>query len=435
MNRDNRTRLNQQEQRRHLWLRVRLGAGELFRHPCKLIFPVTYILLVALGLRFLAQRPNYLQIGTIAPYLEQLVTGSLLCFGFIGLILLFALLGTPIHSGSAAKAFRRVGLVNSAEETPILLSAAKHPDHERLRVWTLELNGFAKDDFEGKKQQLESALNAAIVDIAEGKSKRFLCLTIAPKGYTLPTKIMWSDNLLDKRDSVLVVGQSLKGLVKWDLNALPHGLVGAMTGGGKSCEIKHLLYQCYKQGMKILVADFKGGIDFAHWHGKCKIITDKDTLLQSLKQLTGEMQRRIKILANAGCKDIEEYNRSHDNKLPRIVLAFDEVAEVLDKKGMLKPEKDFTAEIESKLFSIARLGRAPGLHLLLSTQRPDAEIIGGQLKSNLSYRICGWADDVLSRIILDNTRANDEVPKDIRGRFINHEGEVFQGFLFDESQL
>lgn len=118
-----------------------------------------------------------------------------------------------------------------------------------------------------------------------------------------------------------------------------------------------------------------------------------------------------------------------------MVFACDEVAEVLDKSGRNKEDKELLGQIESRLATIARLGRAFGIHLILATQRPDANIIHGQIKNNLDFRVCGRADNVLSMIILDNTSAADQIPKDARGRFITADGTVFQGFLFDDRQL
>ena len=93
------------------------------------------------------------------------------------------------------------------------------------------------------------------------------------------------------------------------------------------------------------------------------------------------------------------------------------------------------AQIESRLATIARLGRAFGIHLILATQRPDANIIPGQVKNNIDFRVCGRADNILSGIILDNTSAAEQIPKDARGRFILGDGTVFQGYLLDEEQL
>ncbi|MBP3673758.1 MAG: hypothetical protein J6J18_08015, partial [Oscillospiraceae bacterium] len=88
-----------------------------------------------------------------------------------------------------------------------------------------------------------------------------------------------------------------------------------------------------------------------------------------------------------------------------------------------------------RLSVIARLGRAFGIHLILATQRPDSNILHGQIKNNINYRICGRADNVLSQIILDNTNAADQIPEDAQGRFILHDGTMFQAYWFEDSSL
>ena len=93
------------------------------------------------------------------------------------------------------------------------------------------------------------------------------------------------------------------------------------------------------------------------------------------------------------------------------------------------------ARIESRLSLIARQGRAFGIHLILATQRPDANILSGQIRNNINCRICGRADNVLSQIILDNTDAADLIPKHARGRFLLHDGTVFQSFLLDDMDI
>lgn len=108
------------------------------------------------------------------------------------------------------------------------------------------------------------------------------------------------------------------------------------------------------------------------------------------------------------------------------------MAEVLDKTGLSKDQKELVTKIESKLSVIARQGRAFGIHLILATQRPDANILSGQIRNNIDYRVCGRADNVLSQIILDNADAADKIPKDAQGLFVNHEGMVFRAYLFDE---
>lgn len=117
----------------------------------------------------------------------------------------------------------------------------------------------------------------------------------------------------------------------------------------------------------------------------------------------------------------------------RIIFGCDEIAELLDKTGRNKTEKEQIDVIIGYLSTLARQGRAMGIHLILATQRPDAAILPGQVKNNLDCRICGRSDLVLSQIILDNGSAL-EIPKDILGRFVcNLGGDTeFQGYTVSD---
>lgn len=151
--------------------------------------------------------------------------------------------------------------------------------------------------------------------------------------------------------------------------------------------------------------------------------------------LISALESRKALFAAAGCPNLDAYIKATGDRQPRYIFACDEVAEVLDKTGRSKEDKERLGQIENKLATIARLGRAFGIHLILATQRPDAAVIPGQIKNNLDFRVCGRADSVLSQIILDNTSAAEQIPKDARGRFILQDGTIFQGYLFDEGQL
>ena len=159
---------------------------------------------------------------------------------------------------------------------------------------------------------------------------------------------------------------------------------------------------------------------------------DEQATLELLTELTEELERRKKLFASAGLPNIDSYNAVQKEPLKRHIFACDEIAEMLDKTGLTKEQKETVSKIESRLAMIARQGRAFGIHLILATQRPDANILSGQIKNNINCRICGRADTVLSQIILDNTAAADQIPKDARGRFLLHDGTVFQAYWFDE---
>ena len=219
------------------------------------------------------------------------------------------------------------------------------------------------------------------------------------------------------------------GLESVDLSKIPHILLCGSTGSGKSILLKVLLVQSLKKNAIVSIADFKGGVDFPKvWHNKCKICFDEDTLLTLLTELTDELERRKKLFRDTGCANIGD-------SLQRHIFACDEVAEVLDKTGLTKEQKERIGLIESRLSIIARQGRAFGIHLILATQRPDANILSGQIRNNIDCRVCGRADTILSQIILDNTTAAEQIPKHKAGRFILHDGTVFQGFWVDESNI
>ncbi len=91
-------------------------------------------------------------------------------------------------------------------------------------------------------------------------------------------------------------------------------------------------------------------------------------------------------------------------------------------------------EIIGIISKIARQGRAFGINLVLSTQRPDADVVIGQIKSNMGYKICGKADDILSRIVVGHSKASEIQSEEI-GRFINENGILIQGFFFDEDEF
>lgn len=221
-----------------------------------------------------------------------------------------------------------------------------------------------------------------------------------------------------------------------NLAHIPHILLGGSTGSGKSVLLKLLLMQTLRKGAKVYIADFKGGVDFPMvWHEKCEMCFTESDLLDKLDHIVEELEYRKVLLSETGCPNLDAYNQATGEELSRIVFACDEAAEMLDKAGRSKEDKERLGQIENRLATIARQGRAFGIHLILATQRPDATIIPGQIRNNLDFRVCGRADSVLSQIILDNTSAAEQIPKDARGRFILHDGTIFQGYLFDERRL
>ena len=248
--------------------------------------------------------------------------------------------------------------------------------------------------------------------------------------------LFWKESYLSPKSFVLVLGESYTGPVTVNLAHIPHILLGGSTGSGKSMLLKLLLLQALHKGAEVYIADFKGGVDFPDvWHEKCRMCFTEEDLRDTLDRLVEDLEHRKSAFKALGCPNIDAYNETAEQPIQRIVFACDEVAEVLDKTGADSERKKLLAQIENRLSTIARQGRAFGIHLILATQRPDATVIPGQIKNNMDFRVCGRADNVLSQIILDNTSAAEQIPKNARGRFITGDGTVFQAYLFDEGQL
>lgn len=155
---------------------------------------------------------------------------------------------------------------------------------------------------------------------------------------------------------------------------------------------------------------------------------------QSSKTLSEDVLQAIREGKNDAA-NITEYREKSGDYMQRIVFACDEVAELLDKTGADKARKELLAQIEARLALIARQGRAFGIHLILATQRPDANILPGQIKNNMNIRICGRADTTLSTIIIGDGRAAEQIPHDAQGRFIMEDGTVFQAYYFNDDTI
>lgn len=361
---------------------------------------------------------------------------SLVVWSILIILITILLFGTPKNAFKIRNNLQRAGLVNHIGEAPLLIESYSDPENANITILEFDSSGIPKSDWIDKQPKIETALNLYIVKIKDGSNNRRLLVYTVDANFTLPEFVQWQESLMSNKNFELMLGVNFLGYVTVNLANIPHLLIGGSTGSGKTVLLKLLLMQASKKGAEIYIADFKGGVDFSPiWHEKCNICTDEKTLLNQLNAIVDELHRRQTILRESGFPDIDTYNESTGNNLKRIIFACDEVAELLDKSGLSKNAKDEIIQIEGKISSIARLGRASGIHLFLATQRPDATIINGQIRNNINFRACGRADKVLSQIILDTSDAADQIPKDARGRFILHDGTVFQAFWFDEHNL
>jgi len=219
-----------------------------------------------------------------------------------------------------------------------------------------------------------------------------------------------------KSKSSFAVGKDIGGnCIVGNIAKLPHMLIAGTTGSGKSvCMnsiIISLLYKASPDEVKLIMVDPKMvelGIYNGIPHLLIPVVTDPKKAAGSLQWAVSEMMRRYKAMSDAGVRDLESYNsivehEEEGTKLPQVVVIIDELADL-----MLVAAK----EVEESICRIAQMGRAAGIHLVIATQRPSADVITGLMKANIPSRIAfAVASAMESRIILDTQGAEKLVGK------------------------
>jgi S-DNA-T family DNA segregation ATPase FtsK/SpoIIIE len=205
----------------------------------------------------------------------------------------------------------------------------------------------------------------------------------------------------------LALGKDIFGNpVVTDLSKMPHLLVAGTTGSGKSVfmnsMIISLLYKTTPDDVKMLMIDPKL-LELSVYsdipHLISPVITNPKEASDALKKIVLEMERRYRLIAENGSRNIATYNRSvpKEEKLPYIVVFIDELADL-----MFTTPKD----VENAITRLAQMARASGIHLILATQRPSVDVITGLIKANFPARISFQVTSKIdSRTILDTQGA------------------------------
>jgi S-DNA-T family DNA segregation ATPase FtsK/SpoIIIE len=213
----------------------------------------------------------------------------------------------------------------------------------------------------------------------------------------------------DKTLLSLAIGTDVSGnTIVGDLTRMPHLLIAGATGSGKSVCINALLaglmFQATPDEMKLILIDPKR-VEFALYQDlpylMVPVVTESDQAVASLRWAVVEMDNRYKLFASHTVRNIGDFNERAAEMglrpLPYIVVVIDELADLMMVAA---------GEIEELICRIAQLARAVGIHLLVATQRPSADIITGLIKANIPSRIAfAVSSSIDSRVILDETGA------------------------------
>ena len=258
------------------------------------------------------------------------------------------------------------------------------------------------------------ALGASGVRIAPIPDK------ISVVGIEVPNKLVSAVNIRSvlesreftthKSNVAFAVGKNISGQnIIGNIAKLPHVLIAGTTGSGKSvCTnslIVSLLYKSSPEDVRFIMVDPKM-VELAPYNGiphlLIPVVTDPKKAAGALQWAVYEMMKRYRIFSEHGVKDLAGYNALAEtdetlSHLPTVVVVIDELADL-----MLVAAK----EVEESICRVAQMGRAAGMHLVIATQRPSADVITGLMKANIPSRIAfAVASSLESRIILDNAGA------------------------------
>jgi len=218
-----------------------------------------------------------------------------------------------------------------------------------------------------------------------------------------------------KSKLTLGLGKDINGRIAVaDLAAMPHLLIAGSTGTGKSVAINafimSILYKSTPDQVRLILVDPKR-LELGNYEGiphlLTEIITEPKKAAYALRNAVREMERRLKLLAEKGVRNIDQYNKlfeedgtpslfaedSEEKPIPYIVIIIDELADLMMLDGN---------NVEESVTRLAQMARAVGIHLVLATQRPSVDVITGLIKANFPARISfRVATKVDSRTILD----------------------------------
>jgi S-DNA-T family DNA segregation ATPase FtsK/SpoIIIE len=226
-----------------------------------------------------------------------------------------------------------------------------------------------------------------------------------------------SEFIGSKSKLTLALGKDINGrIVTAELSGMPHLLIAGSTGSGKSVAINAMimsvLYKATPDQVRLILVDPKR-LELGNYEGVphlyTPIITEAKLAANALRNAVREMERRLKLLADKGARNIDQYNRlfndadtpslfgdsgsGEERPIPHIVIIIDELADLMMLDG---------GNVEESITRLAQMARAVGIHLVLATQRPSVDVITGLIKANFPARISfRVATKVDSRTILD----------------------------------
>ena len=251
--------------------------------------------------------------------------------------------------------------------------------------YTVTLSDFRNYAKIGKMEKaFEAALNKSGVRVSQNGA--YINIEVPCFVDTLLLGDILNDDKYKADNGLTVaIGQAIDGTnVLANIEDLKHILVAGASGSGKSVFIQgmilSLLAKHTPDDIDLYMVDPKM-VEFGVYRAvpNCHVVTEMTEAVKLLEKLTDIMDDRYRQLAVAGCRDIDSYNKKYSQKMKRIVLFIDELADL-----MMMSKKS----VETSIVRIAQKARACGIHLVIATQYPKAQVVTGLIKSNIPTKVC-----------------------------------------------
>ncbi|MGC5327013.1 FtsK/SpoIIIE domain-containing protein [Brevibacillus sp. SYSU BS000544] len=259
--------------------------------------------------------------------------------------------------------------------------------------------GLTIDDWKKNKgkDRLSSYLGKEVVDIRLSKKyRRHIEVVVAKQ--ELPDELEFDPSMVPEEDRLFWVGMSHKPILI-DVDKVPHAIIAATTGGGKSVCMNNLVTQATMRGSLVYFADYKGVETSLVKTKGYRVVNRAPELETLLSDILRESERRGRLFEEYEARNIRDYRKKSGAILPRIFLFIDEAAQFLAEKGQ--------HEVEALLLRTSQEVRFAGIHIILCTQRPSADVLSTDIRSCLAGRIAGYMDNVSSsQMVLGNNLAH-----------------------------
>lgn len=334
------------------------------------------------------------------------------------------IIGIPVlllsHEDKTTKLMRACGIKNHKDKIPLVYSKKKKDYGYDMTLHLPE--GLCLSDLQKHQESIETNLNAKIELLPSTNQK------IVLKAFTKQLKSLYQYEKIETKGLSFPLGYSHKGLITHTMDdENPHLLVGGTSGSGKSVCLRVIITSVIQNKNAILhLCDLKGGVEFAIFKRSSRVKTFAKNMTEAVTQLLmlkEEMYHRLELFENERVVNLEEYNKKTKSHLPRHLLIIDELANItLESK-----------EVTEIINELLRMARAVGVHIILATQRPSADVLPGTLKANISATVCFKVrNHVNSEILLDHKGAEDLRGKG-HGIYQTSDEQEFQGlFLSSE---